>query len=66
MRGMTEMGFELYLALKDLSLIITTFRYRRGEHFNLEEFYQRPSQLGFVIGTPCMIDSLEVRVLYPT
>lgn len=49
MRGMTEMGFEAYLAPEDLSCIITTFRYPRDQRFNFEEFYQRLSDLGFII-----------------
>lgn len=49
MRGMTEMGFEAYLAQEHLSSIITTFRYPQHPRFSFEEFYQRLSQLGFVI-----------------
>ncbi len=49
MRGMTEMGFEPYLAPQDLSFIITAFRYPRDPRFSFEEFYQRLSQRGFVI-----------------
>jgi 2-aminoethylphosphonate-pyruvate transaminase len=49
MRGMTEMGFEAYLAPEDLSFIITTFRYPKDPQFSFSEFYQRLSQLGFVI-----------------
>ena len=48
-RGMAEMGFEPYLSPDDLSYIITTFRYPADQHFSFEEFYQRLSQLGFVI-----------------
>ena len=46
---MAEMGFEPYLSPDDLSYIITTFRYPADQHFSFEEFYQRLSQLGFVI-----------------
>jgi 2-aminoethylphosphonate-pyruvate transaminase len=49
MRGMTEMGFEPYLAPEHLSSIITTFRYPQDPRFSFEEFYQRLSELGFVI-----------------
>jgi 2-aminoethylphosphonate-pyruvate transaminase len=49
MRGMTEMGFEPYLAPQDLSCIITTFRYPSDPQFRFEELYQRLSRLGFVI-----------------
>jgi 2-aminoethylphosphonate-pyruvate transaminase len=49
MRGMTEMGFETYLAPEDLSFIITTFRYPQDPRFSFEEFYQLLSVQGFVI-----------------
>jgi 2-aminoethylphosphonate-pyruvate transaminase len=49
MRGMTEIGFEPYLAPQHLSCIITTFRYPQNPRFRFEDFYQRLSKLGFVI-----------------
>ena len=49
MRGMTEMGFEAYLAPQDLSCIITAFRYPAHPRFSFEEFYQQLSQSGFII-----------------
>ncbi|MGD0903174.1 MAG: 2-aminoethylphosphonate--pyruvate transaminase [Terracidiphilus sp.] len=49
MRGMAELGFETYLALQDLSCIITAFRYPTHPRFSFEELYERLSQLGFVI-----------------
>lgn len=49
MRGMTEIGFETYLAPEDLSFIITTFRYPQHPRFCFEQFYQRLSEQGFVI-----------------
>jgi 2-aminoethylphosphonate-pyruvate transaminase len=49
MRGMAEIGFEPYLAPEHLSCIITTFRYPQDPRFSFEEFYQRLSDLGFVI-----------------
>ena len=49
MRGMAEMDFEAYLAPEDQSYIITTFRYPRHPGFRFEEFYQRLSDLGFII-----------------
>ncbi|MGD0860781.1 MAG: 2-aminoethylphosphonate--pyruvate transaminase [Terracidiphilus sp.] len=47
--GMTEMGFEAYLAPEDLSFIITPFRYPAHPRFSFEEFYQQLSQSGFII-----------------
>jgi 2-aminoethylphosphonate-pyruvate transaminase len=49
MRGMTEMGFEAYLAPQDLSCIITAFRYPAHTRFSFEEYYQQLSQSGFII-----------------
>jgi 2-aminoethylphosphonate-pyruvate transaminase len=49
MRGMTEIGIEAYLAPDDQSHIITTFRYPDKPQFSFAEFYERLSQLGFVI-----------------
>jgi 2-aminoethylphosphonate-pyruvate transaminase len=49
MRGMAEMGIEAYLAPGDQSCIITTFRYPAHPAFRFEEFYERLSDLGFII-----------------
>ncbi len=49
MRGMSEMGFDAYLAPEDQSCIITTFRYPEDPGFRFERFYQRLSELGFII-----------------
>jgi len=49
MRGMKELDFGAYLAPEDQSYIITTFRYAQHPGFRFEEFYQRLSDLGFVI-----------------
>jgi len=48
-RGMSELGFEAYLAAEDQSYIITSFRYPVDPVFQFEEFYSRLSHLGFVI-----------------
>ncbi len=48
-RGMRELGFETYLADEDQSCIITTFRYPADPAFQFERFYERLSDLGFVI-----------------
>jgi 2-aminoethylphosphonate-pyruvate transaminase len=49
MRGMAEIGFEAYLAPKDQSCIISTFRYPKHPAFQFERFYGRLSELGFII-----------------
>jgi 2-aminoethylphosphonate-pyruvate transaminase len=49
MRGMAELGFEVYLVSEDQSPIITAFRYPEYPRFRFEEFYARLSQLGFII-----------------
>ena len=48
-RGMTELGFEAYLAPEDQSYIITSFRYPKHGAFRFEEFYARLSAVGYVI-----------------
>jgi len=47
--GMTELGFDAYLAPENQSHIITSFRFPRSEHFDFSIFYQRLSELGYVI-----------------
>lgn len=47
--GMKDLGFEAYLAPEDQSCIITSYRYPKNESFRFEEFYERLSELGFVI-----------------
>ena len=49
MRGTAELGLEAYLSAQDQSYIITTFRYPRHPAFRFEDFYQRLSDLGFLI-----------------
>ncbi|MGA3081815.1 MAG: 2-aminoethylphosphonate--pyruvate transaminase [Terracidiphilus sp.] len=49
MHGMAEIGIEAYLAPDDQSPIITTLRYPEHPRFSFAEFYERLSQLGFVI-----------------
>ena len=49
LRGMTQMGFETYLDSRDLSCIITTFRYPSHSAFSFQRFYERLSELGFII-----------------
>jgi 2-aminoethylphosphonate-pyruvate transaminase len=49
MRGMTELGFQAYLAPQDQSYIITTFRYPENPSFHFDELYTRLSDRGFVI-----------------
>lgn len=49
MRGMTDLGFEAYLAPADQSYIITAFRYPADPRFDFEDFYSRLSDRGFII-----------------
>jgi len=49
MRGVAKMGIKAYLAQDDQSSIITTFCYPEHPRFSFAEFYERLSQLGFVI-----------------
>jgi len=49
MEGMTELGFDTYLAPQYQSHIITSFRFPASKHFDFDVFYQRLSDLGFVI-----------------
>jgi 2-aminoethylphosphonate-pyruvate transaminase len=49
MRGAAELGFETYLAPKDLTHIITAFRYPEHPRFRFEEFYGRLSDASFII-----------------
>jgi 2-aminoethylphosphonate-pyruvate transaminase len=48
-RGMSELGFQPYLAPEDRGYVITTYRYPPGDGFRFEEFYSRLSELGFII-----------------
>ena len=48
-KGMTELGFDAYLAPGHQSDIITSFRFPAHNRFNFPEFYHRLSDLGFVI-----------------
>jgi 2-aminoethylphosphonate-pyruvate transaminase len=47
--GMAEMGFEQYLAPKDQSYIITTYRYPANSEFSFEAFYGQLSEMGFLV-----------------
>ena len=47
--GMCKLGFDAYLAPEHQSYIITSFRYPRSARFDFAAFYQRLSELGFVI-----------------
>jgi len=49
MEGMTKLGFDAYLAPEHQSHIITSFRFPAHPHFDFAVFYQRLSELGFVI-----------------
>ena len=47
--GMTSLGFDAYLAPKNQSHIITSFRFPAHHCFDFSAFYNRLSDLGFVI-----------------
>jgi 2-aminoethylphosphonate-pyruvate transaminase len=47
--GMTQLGFDAYLAPEHQSCVITSFRYPAHSRFDFFPFYQRLSELGFVI-----------------
>jgi 2-aminoethylphosphonate-pyruvate transaminase len=49
MDGMTELGFDAYLAPEHQSHIITSFRFPTHPCFDFSAFYDRLSELGFVI-----------------
>jgi 2-aminoethylphosphonate-pyruvate transaminase len=49
MDGMTELGFDAYLAPEHQSHIITSFRFPAHPRFDFPVFYDRLSELGFVI-----------------
>jgi len=49
MEGMTELGFDAFLAPEHQSHIITSFRFPGSPHFDFPVFYQQLSELGFVI-----------------
>lgn len=49
MEGMTELGFDAFLAPEHQSHIITSFRFPGNPHFRFPSFYQRLSELGFLI-----------------
>ena len=46
---MTALGFDAYLASAHQSHIITTFRFPTHPRFDFSAFYDRLSELGFVI-----------------
>jgi 2-aminoethylphosphonate-pyruvate transaminase len=49
MEGMTALGFDAYLAPEHQSHIITSFRFPAHRNFEFSAFYDRLSELGFVI-----------------
>ena len=49
MEGMTELGFDAYLAPEHRSHVITSFRFPAHHRFDFSVFYDRLSELGFVI-----------------
>jgi 2-aminoethylphosphonate-pyruvate transaminase len=49
MEGMTDLGFDAYLAPEYQSHIITSFRFPTHRQFDFSVFYDRLSELGFVI-----------------
>jgi len=49
MEGMMELGFDAFLAPEHQSYIITSFRFPGSTHFDFPVFYQRLSELGFLI-----------------
>jgi 2-aminoethylphosphonate-pyruvate transaminase len=49
MEGMTELGFDAYLAPEHQSHFITSFRFPAHRRFHFSTFYRRLSELGFVI-----------------
>jgi 2-aminoethylphosphonate-pyruvate transaminase len=49
MLGIEKLGIKPYLAREDQSYIISTFRYPDNPNFSFTAFYEKLSQLGFVI-----------------
>jgi len=49
MEGMTELGFDAYLSPEHQSHIISSFRFPGSAQFDFAVFYQRLSELGYVI-----------------
>jgi len=49
MEGMTELGFDAYLAPEHQSHFITSFRFPAHRRFDFSSFYHRLSELGFLI-----------------
>jgi 2-aminoethylphosphonate-pyruvate transaminase len=49
MEGMMELGFDAYLAPEHQSHIITSFRFPTHARFDFSAFYDRLSELGFLI-----------------
>jgi len=49
MRGMSKLGFDAYLPPEHQSQIITSFRVPGDRRFDFSAFYQRLSELGFLI-----------------
>jgi len=49
MEGMTELGFDAYLTPQHQSHFITSFRFPADQRFDFSVFYQKLSELGFII-----------------
>jgi 2-aminoethylphosphonate-pyruvate transaminase len=49
MEGMAELGFDAYLSPQHQSHIISSFRFPWSAHFDFAVFYQRLSELGYII-----------------
>jgi 2-aminoethylphosphonate-pyruvate transaminase len=62
MEGMTELGFDAYLAAEHQSHFITSFRFPAHRNFDFTVFYQRLSELGFVIYTGKVSDAECFRI----
>ena len=60
--GMEKLGFEPFLEPEHRSNIITSFRYLRHSNFDFKEFYQRLSDIGFVIYPGKLTDADSFRI----
>jgi len=60
--GMEKLGFEPFLEPEHRSNIITSFRYLQHRNFDFKEFYQRLSDIGFVIYPGKLTDADSFRI----
>jgi len=60
--GMQKLGFEPLLEPEHRSNIITSFRYLQHRNFDFKEFYQRLSDIGFVIYPGKLTDADSFRI----